>query len=349
MLNIVIGLDYEIFFGENYKNANEVLFRPGRKLCDLFKKYDITSTFFADVCSVYQHRVCGLNGYVSDFTEQIRYMLICGQDVQLHIHPHWLRSRFNGSKWEFPSDHYRIHDFFQKEGSADLIISNGVRYLTEKLTAVDSNYRCVAYRAGGYCLQPYDKLIPILRSHGIMIDSSVAMYRKNSKDRGHYYDYTQLPKKLNYWISSDIALGKSPLKKTGESVFEVPIGFYRKNLLTRLEMGKGFGYDHGVQNGTPMSFVNRKENPISKLFRYNFEVMMISPDSMSAELMCKALNIMYRKYHCDKNDSYISVIAHPKSFTGKAFDNLERFIKYIIEDKEKYSFVNMRDVYQRII
>ena len=76
---------------------------------------------------------------------------------------------------------------------------------------------------------------------------------------------------------------------------------------------------------------------------------MISPDSMSAELMCKALNIMYRKYHCDKNDSYISVIAHPKSFTGKAFDNLERFIKYIIEDKEKYSFVNMRDVYQRII
>ena len=348
MLYLILGFDYELFFGKNYKSYDEVLFEPSERITEVLEENNVCATFFADVCSVYQHQRMGLFDYSSKFSEQIQSFCKKGQDIQLHIHPHWLHSTYNEKNWVFPKDYYRIHDFLGEEVGATEIIENGVEYLNNTLKCVNLNYKCVAYRAGGYCLQPWDDILPILVKSGIVIDSSVAMYRTNSKDKLHYYDYSKLPEDLNFWIKKGSIQELSSDKQGEMELFEVPIGFCKQDLLGRFIMGKRRTFTKGEPNGEAMSFTGNKENIFMKIIKYNFRKKMISVDNMSAKLLMLAINYIYHKYNSKNKDMYMSIIGHPKSFTGDAFNNLDLFLKLVPKQPEKYQIITMRDVYDRL-
>ena len=146
MLNIAITFDYELFLGENYLSDDEILFSPTRRLEELLDSHGITSTFFADVCSVFAHKKYGLNQYVNSFEDQLRELIKHGHDVQLHLHPNWLLSEYRNEKWIFDTTHYRLHDF--GFDSCDLtvpgIIHMGKEYLEKIIFPVSSDYKCIA-------------------------------------------------------------------------------------------------------------------------------------------------------------------------------------------------------------
>lgn len=356
MLNIVIGFDYEIFFGENYKNIKQVLFDPTQRICKILKRNNVSAVFFADVCSIFQHQKYGLMDYVNGFTDQIKLLADSGQDVQLHIHPHWFRSDYDSENgWVFPEDHYRIHDYFSdSEKNSEYIISEGINYLSKTIATVKTNYRCIAFRAGGYCLQPYTKLIPLLRKNGILIDSSVAMYQSNLSDNLHYYDYRNLPQSLNYWINSSIDIADSQNNKmNNQCIFEVPIGYYQRNLLRRIIkkvcFNQKWGFEHGEVNGRAMSHVQVGKNQwIKDLLTYNSNKIMLSPDYMSADVLKYAVELLYKKYNAKNDDVYVAMVCHPKCFTGEAFNNLERFLDLILSMSRKFRIINTDEIYSRI-
>ena len=349
MLHILLTFDYELFFGKNYKTCDEVLFKPSAKIAQILSNHHVSGTFFADTCSVFaQERNKDLD-YVKKFKEQLMSLNKMGHDIQLHIHPHWQRTTIENGEWKFPADWYRIHDFNLLGGEAIDIIRDGIAFLNETLHPVDEDYKCIAYRAGGYCIQPYDELIKVLYSEGIRIDSSICMYKDNTVP-SRYYDYKNMPNALNWWIQPCVDLQNcSTDKPTGIALYEVPVGYYHQSLFDRILLRNKVYYKHGEPLGKAMPTLGsdnvNEQGFIAKLLTYNKQYQRLSLDSMSAELAYLAVKILYKMYNANNNDVYVAFVSHPKVFTGEAFDNLDRFINLILQSKCNMDFVTTIDIY----
>lgn len=351
MLNIAITFDYELFFGENYLPAEDILFSPTAELLKLFVRTDTRATFFADVCSVPLHQKYNIDSYVNRFTEQIKELYKNKQDIQLHIHSHWLKSVFSNGKWEFDKDSYRIHSFGFNEKSSDSvqdIIKKGKKYLVETLEPIDNDYLCIAYRAGGFCIQPTEQLFEILIKNGIYIDSSVLQH---SSSNG-FYDYKALPDKVNWWMSSNTGLIEDT-DVARKRIFEVAIGSFRNRLkypilysydkrYISFKNDKGTFIDFGIPKNTPQA------NLLKRIVNYDRTFTTLSTDSVDALMLIKGIDYIYKRYDASKNDLYISLIGHPKLVSDKTIDSLSRLISHVKKNSERYSFVTFRDIYDRI-
>lgn len=338
MLNICITFDYELFFGKNNGTDREILFDPTAMLVDMLAQEGVSATFFADTCSITRCKKLGRNEYVRDFTDQISNMHAKGQDVQLHIHSHWLKSDFQDGQWNFDSSSYRLQSFgFDRDDpeSASAIIREGKEYLELTLQKADPEYRCIAYRAGGFAIQPHKELVAALYENGIRIDSSVAP--KLVAGGTNSYDFTAIPKQVNWHICSegewnqDLPGGKNAL-------LEIPIATENKNpiafLLRRVFAPATIKLSLGPKRG---SYINIETNaPAAKFSLWNYISCYnaMSMDAYQAEFLYSQLK-RFKAKHCKKNaDCAIALIGHPKLVTKEYISNLQRLIQRIREDKD---------------
>lgn len=337
MLNVIITFDYEIFFGKNNASEEDILFKPSYDLMELLEKYNLSGTFFADVLSVEAYRRSNQsNDYPSRFEHQIKSMVRQGHDVQLHIHPHWVTARFNlkTEQWEIDPKTYRIHSFIDDDRygiTADEIISSSIEYLRDTLKSVDNEYECYAYRAGGYCIQPEEKLFMLLEKNGIEIDSSVCIGKK-LHSKAHYFDYDKEYSDINWRVSSDIV--------------ELPIGSARNSLVKRLIPGTGFQYlkkepakGEGIA-GTTSSAQGR----FKRLLTYNKSKREYGLEFMHYKQMIFGLKEYYKIYNCTSEDRYVAVICHPKSMDSISMANMESFIRQIIANKDGIRFATLKEM-----
>ena len=56
-------------------------------------------------------------------TQQIQKLSAEGHDVQLHIHPHWEDSTFDGIEWIFDTNRYKLSDFSKSISSTSLSLA----------------------------------------------------------------------------------------------------------------------------------------------------------------------------------------------------------------------------------
>ena len=354
MIYVVLSFDYELFLGKNYYDSKRVLFDPTYKILEILKDHETTATFFADVCSVIQHRKYGLDEYAELFGRQICDIEKAGADVQLHIHPNWLKSKLVGNQWSFDYDSYRIQYFDKEyeEWSMHSIVENCVDYLNSTIKSVMPEYKCVAYRAGGYAIQPYKKLFSVLNKCGIVIDSSVVL-------NDHFdnpitgYDFRNSPKNINWWVSSKHLMTETAPDCTDcTGVFEVPVMTMKNSLVERLVVprSKRF-YECGAPTGEPIAqHVIQKRNCLNKLqsiLSYGNTYQRLSYDALNYKYLYKKLKYSLRNSDFRSHDIIISLIGHPKAFTGDAFDNFEKLINLLLLDDE-IEIVNMKRVYSMI-
>lgn len=356
MLNICLSFDYELFFGKNFLSDEEVLFRPTGKIMDALKKCGVSGTFFADVCSIEQHKKYGKTSYIEGFTEQIQEMEHQNLDVQLHIHPNWLCSEWMDGEWKFDLDSYRIHYFgFDKSKliNADSIIKNGISFLNQALIPVNKNYKCCAYRAGGFSIQPHRDLVKVLLNNGIFIDSSIAPHLK-STSQTNYYDFSNPPKRWNWWLASDVDWNHAG-SMSPASLYEVPVGTSSKNpfhyLLARIFNKNSVNLPDGKRNGT---YIDEKDssgnrNRIVSMLNYITSYNALSLDSYHYRFLLKQLEGIYRKYDCVNKEEYICLICHPKLATKESINSMVKLITLLKEQNHKYAFFNMRELYDRLV
>lgn len=356
MLNICLSFDYELFLGKNFSSDEEVLFRPTYKIMKALKENEVSGTFFADVCSIEQHKKYGKINYIKEFTEQIKEMEKQNQDVQLHIHPNWLCSEWKDGEWKFDLDSYRIHYFgFDKTASnhAAAIIKNGIDFLNEALMPVKNDYICCAYRAGGFSIQPHEELVKALLDSGIMIDSSIAPHLKSLSQTNHY-DFSKPPKVWNWWLSSKDEWNKPGSEKI-DSIFEVPVGTANKNplkfLFTKLFHEDNINLPAKRRNGAYINEIcsPNNVNRIKSIIQYVTSYNALSLDSYNYHFLWKQLEKIYDKYDCLNKDSYICLICHPKLATDESIHNMVNLISLLKEHNNKYAFFNMRNVYDKVI
>ena len=234
MLYILYSNDYEVFLGGNYLSETEILIDTTEKVLSACNNVGIPMTLFCDVACLWRYRKLGYSDFPDIVENQLRNAIKDGHDVQAHIHPHWFETNIekkeNGScnynydlqkfllgNWML-DDNDKFNDFIYD------VFSRAKEYLEKLFTDVNSSYRCLAYRAGGYGIQPRTKKIfKALIDTGYLIDSSIVpgMLMNSNVNR---IDFTHLPQKGNYYISPKYDLEKV----SSEGIFEIPIIASRK-------------------------------------------------------------------------------------------------------------------------
>lgn len=344
MVNICLTFDYELFFGDNNGTYDDVLFQPTYELINLLERKGVHATFFADVCSIPVALKYNQKDYVDGFTNQIRYMSQHGQDVQLHLHPHWYNSRLEDGSWRFSNEGYRLHEF-NEDGQIHRIIIDGIEYLKDTLVPVDNQYLCIAFRAGGFSIQPHEMIVRELYDCGIRVDSSIAPHLIATSD-ANYYDYRHNIKTINWCISERAEWWRDSAED--RYLLEIPVATVDKNpcafLIKRLIRPHKIKLNLGTKRGTYISTQTKSEGRVKSLIRYIVGYNTISMDAYDADYLYLQIKRLSRKVNC--TNQTIALIGHPKLVNDIYIENLSRFID-MIQNNLKFSFVSIKESYEK--
>ena len=348
MLKLCITFDYELFLGENLAPEEQILFQPTLALAEMLSIQGIHSTFFADVCSVFQYLKYGLTDYPEQFANQLRTLYSMGHDIQLHLHPNWLHSTFEQGKWQISATGYKLHDFgLEQNEDGVLIIEKGKRYLEETIREVDKDYRCVAYRAGGFCIQPEKTLLMRLRENGILIDSSVAQYQR-AKDTIQDYDFRDMPEQLSWWMQPETGVKRAISRQSG-ALLEISIGGVRNSLskyrgipFNELKIKNRTGVGSGIR--IPQAKTSPIRLKLRNLKRHLWSYGILSLDTRGYKVLMRDIDELYHKYHCEQRDQYVCLICHPKLASEAVIDNMRRFVQQVQMHPDMYEFVTMQKI-----
>jgi hypothetical protein len=322
-MNIYLTFDYELYFGERTGTAKNCILHPTQLLKEVADKHGIKIVQFVDVGYIikleeFKSSFPELEEDYQTITNQIKQLYQEGHDIQLHIHPHWEDSYYRDGKWHIVADRYKLADFATHE--IDRIVTTYKQKL-ESLTAVNSIF---AFRAGGWCIQPFEKFKDAFIKNNITVDSSVFRDGKYSSKQ-YSYDFTNAPD-LSSWHFND-----NPCKREEGPFKEIPIGsiknsplFYWKLFL----LGRLNPYEHKpLGNGVPISAPRMRKKLLTQ-----FTQNTVSVDGYNAALLSKAL-----KQYKGKNE--LVIIGHPKSLTRFGLKALDRFIE---DNKSKHHFTTFQ-------
>lgn len=222
MIYILYSADYEIFHGENYLPENEVLIKTTERLLNTCDRLGIPITLFCDVTCLWRYRELGLDQFPKQVEGQLKSAISRGHDVQTHIHPHWRKATKKGNRWIWDYGDYLLGNIsgnnecytFSKE-----LFQQSADFFTKLLKPIDHFYQCIAFRAGGWGLQPKEhQILAALQDSNYTIDSTIipkfVLYNKINK-----IDFTNVPNKPNYYLSRKTGLKEA----VGNGIFEIPI------------------------------------------------------------------------------------------------------------------------------
>jgi len=309
MKTISLTFDYELFFKRSGTFDNS-LFRPTNELIKIFDIYAIKATFFIDV--LYYQRLLEANVEEAKILrEQLQLLVSKGHRIELHLHPHWLDAKYERPEWIFPNyDHYRLQSL-PEDKVMDLFIS-GTEILNEISREVDNNYKVVAFRAGGWCITPFDKLKQGFLKSGIIIDSSIAPGIK-IRESPFEFDFTHAPNREYYKYSNN------PIIPDDNGIFyEIPITTYSKNFFEKvlkrflkycLIMCNANSRTYG--DGTYMSINNHT------IFKRIYSLFITSYEFLSIEN--NAPDFLIKEIEKIRNDLLV-IMAHPKGLTQNSLE-----------------------------
>ncbi len=326
-MNIYLTFDYELYFGKNTGTAECCITGPTQMLYDMTAKYGVKMVHFVDAgyllkLKEFKNKYAKVDAEYHLISNQLESLYRNGHDIQLHIHPHWEDSFHDGEKWVINAHRYKLNDFSLLE--VNDIVS---RYKTE-LENYTGSGNIYAFRAGGWCMQPFSHLKDALFANGIKVESSVFANGCFQSEQ-YNYNFQGAPLKCKWKFDDD------PLKENLEgkftelpitSIFNSPLFYWRLFLLGRLNP-----YHHKpLGDGVPITAPGQRFTMLSR-WTHN----TVSVDGYNASLLNRALRQQLRK----KADNMV-IIGHPKALSRFGLDTLEKFIK---KHKETHNFTTFRE------
>ncbi len=326
-MNLFLTYDYELFFGAPTGTVEKCIIEPTNLLRQISKRTGAKMVFFIDTGYLKQ-----LEKYRTQFPkvqqeyalvkEQIQNLVQEGHDCQLHIHPHWEDCTHDGNEWKMITDRYKLDDFSDEE---ILRIVLEYRDILQSWT----NKPIHSYRAGGWCLQPFNRVHKAFKKAGLRLDSTVFPGGKFTAGN-YYYDFTKTPNKSTWKFSTDLCEEDN----NGDFV-EYPISNYQYSLwfFWRL-FGLGRLQPHlhkPIGDGYPMSSPGLRKQMLTK-------GMNLSA-SVDGYFVTKLQQVV--KKNAKKGFDECVIIGHPKACTHFALKKLEQFIE---KNKTKHTFLTFADL-----
>ena len=340
----LFSADYELYFGENYVSEPEVLIEPTEQLLEVCREEGIAMTLFADVASIWRYRSLGMESdYPSLFEEQLGRAVRQGHDVQLHLHPHWMTSHFDGEQWHVDETRFNLSGVGYGQArepglvTADELIVRGRDYLEGLLCPIAPSYRCIAFRAGGYGIQPEEKkLIQALMAAGFEIDSSIVpgmVFESNV----NAIDFRRVPSKFNYRLGTRHGIAQED--RCG--IFEIPVAAYPESLLETLGHHLGMlkkvwmhsknrilGMKRGDRpRGRGVQKLNVWKQFTSRLLRRSHFLLELSGPYLDVRRMVRGTTKLIDTHLQEATDLYVSPSCHPKNVFPSTLQGFREFWK----------------------
>jgi hypothetical protein len=310
----LLTLDYEVYFGSNTGSVQRTLLEPTQALLRIAMKHGAKMAFFVDAGFLLRlrgemHKSARLREEHDAVCRQLESLAGDGHEIQLHIHPHWEDSRWQDGGWRIDTRRYALHAF--APGAIHDIVTRYTAVLRD-LAGPRSAY---AYRAGGWVIQPFDKLRPALQAAGVAIDSTV--YANGRSDGATQpYDFHGAPAKSRWRFDSD------PLVEVADGAFlEVPIASRRllPEFFWRFAAAKRLGGARHRPFGDGAAIPLEGGDLLRKLLRPTHSV--VSMDGYKASFLERAAD----EYRARGLEDFV-VIGHPKALTPYSLDRLDAFL-----------------------
>jgi peptidoglycan/xylan/chitin deacetylase (PgdA/CDA1 family) len=317
-----LTLDYELFLGLKTGSVDACLLRPMKYLCDLADKYNIKYTIFVDASYLLalkkNSKYPSIEKDYGDIVSHLRFLQKKGHSIQLHIHPHWLYSDYNGTEWVTKPDHYKLSDIPIDE--AYDIITKSKQILEE---IIDN--KVSVFRAGGFSIQPFESYEKIFEKLGLQIDSSVlcGMYYNSDNQK---YDYRKVTNKDYYRFNKNVCVdvdggGFSEYPITTHIIS--PLFWWRLSLLKILNTKNHNTFGDGESVNTT------SESIISRLTKSQMGFACM--DGYKSSLLFKMRKEQIKIFGYDSN---FVILGHPKLATPYSISLFNKFVdKYINIDK----------------
>lgn len=297
------------------------MLEPTSALLALAKGKEVKYTFFIDVGYLIQaEKFPETKSELNQVKQQINEMLELGHDVQLHVHPHWEKTSYVNGKWNMnTSGAYKLSDFNAIEQA------NIIKKYKSHLEGLIGK-EVTAYRAGGWCIQPFEEIKQVFKQVGLKIDSSVFSggYLVTAD---YYVDFTVAPRKSKYRFEDDVCV-----EVHNGSFTEYPISSfrYRPSFFWMLYvLGRLFATKHKmIGDGIFLSQGARKRSVLT-----SYTNSHVSTDGYYAKKLNAALEKSINLEHEE-----MVVIGHPKGNTVYSIAKLAQFIELNYTKHEFTSF-----------
>jgi hypothetical protein len=224
MFHILITFDYELRAG-GCGDVRQLMIGPTAELLETCEKHGAKATLMPEIGELWAFEKPDNAGYKDylgyDPGLLVRQQLVdaaCrGHDVQLQVHPQWIRARWESSRWNLDYAHYQLTDFDDAEMVE--ILRLGKEDLENLLRPYCPDYRCQGFRAGHWNTQPSQRYLAALRDAGLRSDTSVFKwgYATNAATA---FDYRSAWSNLLAWYARADDINQPTSEPT---ILEVPI------------------------------------------------------------------------------------------------------------------------------
>ncbi|WP_417775729.1 hypothetical protein [Stutzerimonas xanthomarina] len=334
--SIKLTVDYEIF-GNGSGCISSCILTPAKSIMSIAESYNAPITFFVD-CSelISLEREKSTSHLVSEVKNQLIQAVKSGHDVQLHIHPQWVGANYKDNRWVVDVRRWRIGDLSQLDIESQL--KEGKDWLENLIKPSAPAYRCIAFRAGGWCIQPSQKIIAALTKTGIHIDSTVAP-GMNNKSQGQWFDFSTCVEKP-YWH-----VGDEVTKEGNSELIEIPIATGRISRIRHLRAlyrakASNNGLAHGCYGSYEISGIGRSglKNSFDKLLKLGN--VMLDFSTMPSEVLIEITQNWLKRFPNSRNIPVIA-IAHTKNFTKLSSSSLDEYCRWC--DSQGFKFGTYSD------
>jgi len=170
---LLFTFDFEMFMGLSGTIDNCLIY-PTDRLLKLLHECKIKATFFVDVAFLVFLKRNNQVEALKKVSDEISKILENGNRVEMHLHPQWIDAVYEeGGKHCFFKSYryYKICDCPSE--IVDSLFREGYSILSEIGYKFDRTYSIKGYRAGGWCVDPFEQIGKLFNEFGIIFDSSV--------------------------------------------------------------------------------------------------------------------------------------------------------------------------------
>lgn len=366
MIDFIITIDYELF-GNGGGDVQRDIVEPTDRLLAICDRHAAKLTIMFEMGQYWamkdaeelRSRELGYSPAKAMET-QLRRVIGSGHDVQLHLHPQWIGAEYQGGLWRLNFDQIRVCDLDNVEhhesGALSLgaILRRGKETLESLLKPVDPDYECIAFRAGGFYIEPAGGAIEAMRSAGLWADTSVVP--------GYVVDYPCpadfrcAPRNSGVWWTNRRSVVECG--QEGEGLLEFPVYSEMKPYLCNFKPAKLIATlkRRAIEKRDPHCRVHAATQSVSSL--RSVMTKLLSKNAikfdickLSAGDMCRMFASAVEKQTADTRcDIYpVVCLGHSKDFWNEAaLDEFFRRISSYRKYRSKFRWNTLGGVVQQI-
>jgi hypothetical protein len=366
MIHIIFTSDYEIH-GNGAGSPYKLMIEPTYRNLDLFDEYGAKLTIMAELAEILKFKEYfdtheKDNYYYNDIIKQLKYAVTSSHDVQLHLHPTYFKAQLKNGVWEQDPRSYILRE--ETYDSLFMMIKQTKDFLTGNLIDVKKDYNCIAFRAGGWQMQPTTNIVRALIDNGIKIDTSVF---KNGKRGGtNSFDYSLAHHSLLPWHVDENEICQ--MNQEGRLI-EIPIyseqryitSFVSLNRMYRLAAQTNsrlkvknpmtvekinLNNSREYQNNLNSSILSPLKSKIYKMFKIPFNKYPFKMDynQCTGRQLIRGLLNAEQDYGDLNIDIPFVIIGHSKIFTKYNEHTLKPFLEFVCKNPNRFCFSRFSDL-----